>query len=170
MKARCRPSLCGCRLFRTVRASIEVIHVRRAVSGPGHLRTAGREYAGSDLAAGQSLVCLSPVILFYRRFLSLASDIDRGSRQDASLGHLSRRYTTAGHPRLCSSHKSGIPLSVGLDLSASSLPSIYCYTLPRTFVGLTGLLRSATLAVVTRQQDTRVCARHTSPGYLFQWV
>ena len=46
-----------------------------------------------------------------------------GSRKPASLGHLSHRHTKAGHPRLCSTHKSGIPLLVVLDLHATSLPS-----------------------------------------------
>ena len=40
-QTRRRPSLYGCRLDRTVRASIRVIRVRRAVSGPTHHCTAG---------------------------------------------------------------------------------------------------------------------------------
>jgi len=59
-ETRCRPSRYGCRLDRTVRASKRVTSLGRAVSGPTHVWTAVLESARSDLAAGQSLVCLFP--------------------------------------------------------------------------------------------------------------
>lgn len=59
----------------------------------------GQESARSDLAAGQSPVCLTPS---NGRLQSLATDQVVGLTGMRHSGHLSHRHTMTGHPRLCS--------------------------------------------------------------------
>jgi hypothetical protein len=100
-QTRRRPSLYGCRLDRTVRASIRVIHVRRAVSGPTHQCTA-RAGVRQKRPRSRAVACLPFPLERAVRTMEPCHRQGVGLTGMRSSKHLSRRHTTAGHPRLCS--------------------------------------------------------------------
>ena len=89
VQSRCRPSLSGCRLYGTVRASIRFLRARRTVSGPSHVWTAMPEYR--QQRSRNRAVAWSPFLHVWTRLAlpPTLSPAECGSHVDTMLGHLS---------------------------------------------------------------------------------